>query len=168
MGQASQLDTLAERIKAEHLACDAAMSDALGHALDAGDLLIEAKAQVGWGDWEEWVVANCGVSVRRAQEYVQLARGRDKLGEAKARGSALLSIEGALKTLRGARYVGGGSSSGRRCRRFRAPRRLPRSRRRRKGLGNGNSNGSRSEPSTRSVPATQTPPPAHPSLNGST
>jgi hypothetical protein len=85
MVQASQLDTLAERIKAEHLACDAAMSDALGHALDAGDLLIEAKAQVGWGDWEEWVVANCGVSVRRAQEYMQLARGRDKLGRQKRR-----------------------------------------------------------------------------------
>ena len=45
--------------------------------------------------------------MRRAQEYMQLARSRDKLGEVKARGPALLSIEGALKTLRRDRYLGG-------------------------------------------------------------
>jgi hypothetical protein len=102
------LASLAERISAEHRAYDTAVATALGQiavaldrAMDAGDLLIQAKAQVKWGAWEEWVQKNVqGLSVRRAQEYMYLAHGREPLEELKARGSAFSSIQNALEFLR--------------------------------------------------------------------
>ncbi len=109
-GAVPRLIELAERIKAEHRAHNTAVAAAIGQihvaldrAMDAGDLLIEAKAQVKWGEWENWVVANCGLSVRRSQEYMQLARGREPLEELKARSPAFSSIQGALEFVRMAR-----------------------------------------------------------------
>jgi hypothetical protein len=104
------VEPLAERINAEHRACKIAAASALGHmeaflehALAAGELLREARAQVPYGDWEDWLGANFEGSVRRAQEYMQVASNRAVLEEAKARGSAFSSIEGALRLIRSLR-----------------------------------------------------------------
>jgi hypothetical protein len=107
MQEVARLPTLAERINAEHHAHIAAINAALGnldaalwHAVDAGDLLLQAKAEQKHGTWEEWLKANFDGSVRRAQEYMYLARGRTELEEIKARGAAFSSIENALEFLR--------------------------------------------------------------------
>ena len=47
----SPLDDLAERINAEHEAARSSFHKGFEHALKAGDLLIEGKAQVGHGGW---------------------------------------------------------------------------------------------------------------------
>lgn len=99
-GQAANLDTLAARINAEHRACTLAVADALKHALNAGDLLLRAKAEQQHGTWGAWLEANFEGSVRTAQVYMRLARDRFLL-EAKTQGSAHLSIAGALQALVG-------------------------------------------------------------------
>src|SRR5215203_5866434 len=106
-GQAAKLKELAACIKAEHRAYNTAIKAALGqldaalwHALDAGDLLLQAKAEHKHGTWEDWLKANFKGSARRAQEYMFLARGRAELEEVKARGSAFSSIGQALEFLR--------------------------------------------------------------------
>jgi len=114
--QTARLRMLAERINAEHSAGEAAVKAALGqmsasldHAMNAGDLLLEAKAEVGHSNWKPWVRANCEVSVRRAEEYMYIARRRDKIvEESKARHGAFSSIRAALDFLRRTRYTGGG------------------------------------------------------------
>jgi Protein of unknown function (DUF3102) len=73
------LDSLARRIDAEHNAVAAALQSALGHAISAGVMLIEAKRQVGHGRWLPWLAANCSVPARTATHYMALARQRKKL-----------------------------------------------------------------------------------------
>lgn len=112
MSEVERRDPLAERINAEHRACTEAWNAALGHlyaaidhAMNAGDLLLEAKAECSHGTWVAWLEDNFNGSVRRAQEYMYLARGRKDLEEAKARSPAFFkSIEGALEFLRAARH----------------------------------------------------------------
>ena len=113
--EVGKLGTLAARINAEYRAVQMAVkatlsaaSAAVDHALDAGDLLNEAKEECKYGTFEDWLRANFEGSVRRAQEYMYMADRREELEEVKARGSAFLSIQGALEYLRRARYVGGG------------------------------------------------------------
>lgn len=89
---------LADRINAEHRACLAAASDTLAHAMRAGDLLVEAKAGIGYGRWAGWLAKNFAGSARTAQVYMQLASHRAELG-AKAQSSAYLPIVGAVKLL---------------------------------------------------------------------
>lgn len=67
---------------------------AVVHAIRAGELLTEAKAQVRHGEWLPWLEANFPASVRSAQGYMRLAaRAED------AQALAHLGIEGALKQL---------------------------------------------------------------------
>lgn len=115
-GEAVPLASLADRINEEHRACKAALAvtlrhagEVVDHAMNAGDLLIQAKAEHGkHGEWEDWVRKNVKeLSLRRAQEYVYMAERRDELEEAKARGSAFSSLQGALGYLRRARYLPG-------------------------------------------------------------
>ncbi len=69
------LKSLAARINAAHDEALASVRTALGHACRAGDLLIEAKRQLGHGDWLPWLRQHCAaVSERTAQKYMQLAR----------------------------------------------------------------------------------------------
>ena len=49
------------------------------HAINAGRLLIEAKAQLAHGQWLPWLEDHCQVSERTAQAYMQCARGIAKL-----------------------------------------------------------------------------------------
>jgi hypothetical protein len=95
---ALDLAALARRIKAEHAAAGASFQAGLLHARAAGDLLVQAKAQVPHGEWLPWVADNLRCSERTAQAYMRVARRWDEL-EAKAQGLADLTFEGGLKLL---------------------------------------------------------------------
>jgi Protein of unknown function (DUF3102) len=72
----NSLADLAARIRQEHEAAVAALNSAVVHAMTAGDLLIEAKAQVPHGSWRGWVADNCKLSERSIRLYMQLAKHR--------------------------------------------------------------------------------------------
>ena len=67
------LDALADRINTEHAACHSAMQTGLEHAIEAGRLLIEAKAECPHGDWLPFLEM-AGVHERQARRLMQLAR----------------------------------------------------------------------------------------------
>jgi hypothetical protein len=64
---------IAEEIRREVDAAEADFQSAVAHAIRAGELLIEAKAQVGHGNWLPWLKANFDGSERTAQNYMRLA-----------------------------------------------------------------------------------------------
>jgi hypothetical protein len=67
-------EVIAEQIRAEHAKVTASSRDAVRHAIEAGRLLLEAKAVVGHGGWGPWLTQNCDeVSPRTAQDYMRLA-----------------------------------------------------------------------------------------------
>jgi Protein of unknown function (DUF3102) len=94
----NSLADLAARIKAEHQATLAALKSSLGHAMAAGDLLIEAKARVKHGEWLLWFAEHCAIPERTAQTYMRLARNRAEI-EAKSANSADLTMGDAIALL---------------------------------------------------------------------
>jgi DUF3102 family protein len=93
----NSLADLAARIRAEHEAAVGAQRTSLTHAMAAGDLLIEAKAQLDHGQWLPWL-KSCGISERTGQRYIRLARNRDTI-EAKYDKLSDLSVSAALGLL---------------------------------------------------------------------
>ena len=93
------LPALATQINDAHEhACRAAQS-AIAHARRAGDLLIEAKAEVEHGSWLSWLGEHCHtISKRTAQAYMRVARDWPIL-EAKAQRVADLPLRDALALL---------------------------------------------------------------------
>lgn len=87
---------LADRIEAEHLAAIGAFRSTLDHAIRWGELLREAKAQIGHGGWLAWIADNLTLKPRQCQGYMRLYANRDALN---AQATAHLSIEGALHLL---------------------------------------------------------------------
>ncbi|MFN8131162.1 MAG: DUF3102 domain-containing protein [Solirubrobacteraceae bacterium] len=85
---------LAGEIRAEHEAAQAAFGAAVGHAIRAGQLLTEAKAQVPHGEWIPWLEENFPAGKRTAQGYMRLAANAEE-----AQALAHLGIEGALRQL---------------------------------------------------------------------
>jgi hypothetical protein len=59
--RSNSLADLAARINQEHEAAEAAIKRGAAHAMAAGDLLIEAKAQVPHGQWLPWLAEHCVV-----------------------------------------------------------------------------------------------------------
>ena len=105
--ETDELSKLARQINEEHRDAEVAYRIARaanvkrsGHAIKAGRLLLQAKEQVPHGKWRVWLAANCEVSVRVAQEYMQLGRRYAEKDTPKARRAAHLSIREALKELR--------------------------------------------------------------------
>jgi hypothetical protein len=96
------LADLAARIKVEHTAIADALKDSLRHAIVAGELLIEAKAQVLHGQWLPWLKDHCCISERTAQLYMRVAKNRADI-EAKlaedAAGDLTLSEAAAMLAL---------------------------------------------------------------------
>jgi Protein of unknown function (DUF3102) len=91
----NSLADLRERLKAEHAAVATALRTSVEHALAAGDILIEAKAQLNnHGEWLPWL-NSCGISERTAQRYMRLARHRAII-EANPTPMSDLGIAGAL------------------------------------------------------------------------
>jgi hypothetical protein len=74
------LSELAKQINDKHQAIVSAVAamlrTTLPSALDAGDLLIMAKARVGHGQFGEWVQRYCTCSYSTVRFYMQLARQR--------------------------------------------------------------------------------------------
>jgi len=93
--------TLQGGIVAAHLGARKAEADALDFAMQAGDHLIEVKERklVHHGDWEDFCRETCG-SERTAQDYMQFARNRSLIEEAKAQRAALLTLREALALIR--------------------------------------------------------------------
>jgi hypothetical protein len=76
LARSNSLTDLAARIRIEHEATAAALQRRVMHAMAAGDLLIEAKAQLKHGQWLPWLTKHCVISERTAQLYVKLAKTR--------------------------------------------------------------------------------------------
>jgi hypothetical protein len=61
-------------IREHHTTVIQHMTEAALHACQAGDLLLQMKAQLKHGQWEPWVKRYCPfLSIRTAQEYMRLA-----------------------------------------------------------------------------------------------
>lgn len=99
MGELEHLDGLAKRINEEHRRCEGAVNAVLEHAMNAGDLLLEAKAQAPHGTWQGWLADHFDGSVRTAQAYMRVAARRGEVEAAKTQSSAPLSLDGALRAL---------------------------------------------------------------------
>ena len=93
----NSLADLRERLKIEHAAIGMALKDCVAHAMAAGDILIEAKRQVGHGQWLPWL-ESCGLSERTAQRYMRIARHRFAI-EANPTSVSDLGVSGALALL---------------------------------------------------------------------
>jgi hypothetical protein len=76
LARSNSLGDLAARIRTEHEAAGAAIKRGVQHAMAAGDLLNEAKAQLKHGQWLPWLKGNCAIPSRTARLYMTLARGR--------------------------------------------------------------------------------------------
>jgi hypothetical protein len=90
------LPDLAQAIEREHQAVADAAQSALDHAVECGRLLIQAKTEVGHGDWLPWLEANCSVRPRTVQVYMRLARELPKLSEANTQRVAHLTVRDAI------------------------------------------------------------------------
>jgi Protein of unknown function (DUF3102) len=77
MPVAEQFD-LAKRIKACIEDIGKATHGALMRAIEAGELLLQAKVGIDHGRWGTWL-ETCGLSDRTAQRYMKVAEGRPKI-----------------------------------------------------------------------------------------
>lgn len=67
-------------INAAHASATAAMSSAVGHAIECGKLLAEAKAAVPYGQWADWLAEHCPtISERTDRLYRRLYDHRDRI-----------------------------------------------------------------------------------------
>jgi hypothetical protein len=80
----NSLTVLAARIRAEHEAVRGLLHAVVERAMAAGDLLIEAKAQVPHGQWLPWLQDHVQISERTAQLYMRLAKNRAEIEKAKS------------------------------------------------------------------------------------
>jgi hypothetical protein len=97
MKRPPSLAGLAVAIRAEH----EAFKRGIEHAFKAGQLLIEAKEQLGedgHGKWLPWVKDNCGMSLRTAQAYMRLAKHEHDI-RTKCADVAYLTVSGALQLI---------------------------------------------------------------------
>ncbi|MGB2938508.1 MAG: DUF3102 domain-containing protein [Phycisphaerae bacterium] len=95
------LTDMAEQINAAHREVETTMRAGLQHALEAGILLLEAKALHKHGGWLKWVDENCECGRRLAQKYMQIAREVPKLQGSNAARVAHLSFHSALHLVAG-------------------------------------------------------------------
>jgi hypothetical protein len=75
----NSLAGLAARIRVEHEAVAVALRDSVRHAIVAGELLVEAKAQLVHGQWRPWLREHCAISERTAQLYMRVAKNRAEI-----------------------------------------------------------------------------------------
>jgi len=94
----SDLDELAVKIRQENEQSILSARTSLIHAKRAGELLQKARKEVAHGKWTTWVEANCGMSTRTAQVYMQLAKRWSEL-DAKAQRMTDLTINAARELL---------------------------------------------------------------------
>ena len=95
---ADPLADLATRIKSLHAQVLDAGKNVVRKAIEAGVALIEAKRQVGHGNWLKWLKENCELSERTAEVYMTCARNRQKL-EPKIAAAANMTLGEALRPI---------------------------------------------------------------------
>ena len=86
---AATLPALAAAINAEHRQAETALHDGLRHAVEAGRLLLEAKAKVSHGEWLPWLESNFDGTKRTARLH---ARGRQAAQLEKQTGNAVANL----------------------------------------------------------------------------
>jgi Protein of unknown function (DUF3102) len=89
---------LPARVNDAHERVKQALQRGAEYAIEAGQLLLQAKATVRHGNWLEWVGANCKFSERTAQLYMRLAEEAPRL-ESKTQCIADLTVNDAIKLL---------------------------------------------------------------------
>jgi hypothetical protein len=86
------LPAIADEIGREVRQAERAWQDAVGHAIRAGELLIEARSQLEHGEWLPWLKANFPGSERSARNYVRLARNSGNVADFPTVRSALEAL----------------------------------------------------------------------------
>jgi hypothetical protein len=94
----NSLADLAARIRAFHEATVEGLRQSVTNGIAAGELLIEAKAQLQHGQWLPWLRDNVNISERTAQLYMRLAKNRTEI-EAKSATVADLTLNEAAAVL---------------------------------------------------------------------
>jgi len=92
----NSLPELAARIRSFHLTIRTTLKSALVHAMNTGDLLLEAKAQLDHGQWMPWLREHCEMSGRTARLYMRLAKSREAI---EAHDVASLTLNAAARLL---------------------------------------------------------------------
>jgi len=98
----SRLEVLGATVRTELAAIGRPTSEMLTHAITIGEALDQAKQLVGYGNWENWLGTECGLSLRTARDYLRLFAHRARIEEVLQRAAELheLSIRGALRLIR--------------------------------------------------------------------
>ena len=89
---AAALDDLAGEIRREHQLAEQHFKSAVAHAVNAGELLIEAKGQVKHGRWLPWIKANFPGSEWTARNYMRLAANRERVADLPTLREALAAL----------------------------------------------------------------------------
>lgn len=95
----AELAELADRINASFGAFGSSSREALNHALECGELLIEAKVKLPHGEWKGWIEVHTKVGARQAQKLMRLARYGDQI-RANANWNSHLSIDTLLASIK--------------------------------------------------------------------
>jgi len=93
-----QPSDLAVRINAEHEKVKDALQRGAMHAIEAGRLLMQAKATVQHGEWLDWIGTNCQFAHRTAETYMRLAEGAHLL-EANSQRAANMTYREAVRLI---------------------------------------------------------------------
>jgi hypothetical protein len=93
------LTLLAQNINDHHREVQAVFEGMVRHAEAAGRNLIQAKDQVRYGSWEDWVTEHTDVSPRTARNYMLLTRRLAKLDDEERQRVAVLPLRLALQEL---------------------------------------------------------------------
>ncbi len=70
---ASRLRTLAEKANQAHKQAQSAARQVMKHAVEAGELLLKAKEDMGHGDFTKWLKETFDGTPRHARRYMRLA-----------------------------------------------------------------------------------------------
>jgi len=89
---------LANKINEHHASAIAAARSAIEHAIAAGGLLAQVKAELPHGQWGAWLAENFAGSERTASNYMRLYRNHDRL-ESKSETVSDLTVRQALDVL---------------------------------------------------------------------
>jgi ParB family chromosome partitioning protein len=96
-----RLSRLARRINSAHAAAEDASRKVVEHAVEAGRLLIEAKAALPHGSWYPWLKANVYVTPRSCRYYMRLAKVIRDMPESKRKHVSDLPLREALRVIGG-------------------------------------------------------------------
>lgn len=91
--RSNSLTVLAARVRGYHEAIKDVLKRSVEYAMDAGDLLIEAKEQLDHGQWLPWLREHCRVSKRTAQLYMNLAKHRAIIEKEMAKSATVAHLD---------------------------------------------------------------------------